>query len=312
MNKRNCPVCDSNETVVIMRFTPELLSEVNETYRLEVLREAVKGKEEFLTYSKCRNCGMVYCENVWDDDTLGKVYSDTIDHTKSKDRILLINKRASLARIWTNILRTLKLLGTEKLGDLRIIDFGCGWGDFLDTAEGYGVNIIGYDTDSKKTALAKERGHIIVEDIDELKSFGPADVVVMFSVLEHLQDVESSLNLVKELLKPGGLFVFSVMDYRSMYIKKNVKRLKNNLPALTKYLNPVEHVNLYNYKAVISTVKKYKFDFVSSDCALCITDFYKMRNSMGAIKFFNWLEWLSTKVIVWAELAITAYVVNKE
>jgi 2-polyprenyl-3-methyl-5-hydroxy-6-metoxy-1,4-benzoquinol methylase len=305
-------VCDGSEAAVIMRFTPELLSEVNSTYRLEVFREAVKGKEEFLTYSKCRICGMVYCENVWDDDTLRKVYSDTIDHVKSKDIILLINKRASLARIWANILRTLKLLGTEKLGDLKIIDFGCGWGDFLDTAEGYGVNIIGYDTDSKKTALATERGHKIVEDIDEVKSFGPVDVVVMFSVLEHLQDVESSLNLVKELLKPRGLFVFSVMDYRSMYIKKNVRRLKNNLPALTKYLNPVEHVNLYNYKAVISTVKNYKFDFVSSDCALSITDFYKMRNSMGAIKFFNWLEWLSTKVIVWAELAITAYVVNKE
>ena len=312
MNKRNCPVCDCSKTVVIMRFTPELLSEVNATYRLEVFKEALKGKEEFLTYSKCRNCGMVYCENVWDDDTLHKVYSETIGHARSKDRILLINKRASLARIWTNILRTLKLLGKEKLGDLKIIDFGCGWGDFLDTAQGHGVSVIGYDADSKKTALAKERGHKIVEDVDELKSFGPVDVVVMFSVLEHLQDVKNSLNLVKELLKPGGLFVFSVMDYRSIYIKKNVNRLKNNLPALTKDLNPVEHVNLYNYKAVMRTVKKYNFDFLSSDNVLCLTDFYKMRNSMGAVRFFNWVEWLSTKVIVWAELAVTSYVVNKQ
>jgi 2-polyprenyl-3-methyl-5-hydroxy-6-metoxy-1,4-benzoquinol methylase len=295
-----------------MRFTPELLSEINATYCSELFKEAVKRKEEFLTYSKCRNCGMVYCENVWDDDTLHKVYSDTIGHAKSKDKILLINKRASLARIWTNILRTLKLLGTEKLGNLKIIDFGCGWGDFLDTANGHGVSVIGYDEDSKKTALAKERGHKIVEDVDELKSFGPVDVVVMFSVLEHLQDVKYSLNLVKELLKPGGLFVFSVMDYRSIYIKKNVKRLKNNLPALTKDLNPVEHVNLYSYKAVMRTVKKYNFDFLSSDNVLCLTDFYKMRNNMRAVKFFNWVEWLSTKVIVWAELAVTSYVVNKE
>jgi len=312
MNKRNCPVCDWAEAVVIMRFTPELLSEINLTYRLEVFKEALKGKEEFLTYSKCRNCGMVYCENVWDDETLRKVYSDTIDHARSKEGILLINKRASLARIWTNILRTLKLLGTEKLGDLKIIDYGCGWGDFLDTAQGYGVNVIGYDTDSKKTALAKERGHTIVEDIDELKSFGPVDVVVMFSVLEHLQDVKCSLNLVKELLKPGGLFIFSVMDYRSVYIKKNVNWLKKNLPALTKNFNPVEHVNLYDYKSVMRTVKKYNFDFVASDNVLCLTDFYKMRNSMGAVRFFNWVEWLSTKIIVWAELSITAYVVNKE
>lgn len=43
MNKRNCPVCEGSEAVVIMRFTPELLSEVNATYRLEVFREAVKG-----------------------------------------------------------------------------------------------------------------------------------------------------------------------------------------------------------------------------------------------------------------------------
>jgi len=171
---------------------------------------------------------------------------------------------------------------------------------------------VGYDLDSEKTELAKERGHKIVEDINELKSFGPVDVVVMFSVLEHLQEVQYSLNLVKELLKRGGLFVFSVMDYRSMYIKKNVNRMKKNLPALTKNFNPVEHVNLYDYKAVMRTMKKYNFDFVSSDNVLCLTDFYRMRKSMGPVRFFNWVEWLSTKIIVWAELGITAYVVNKE
>lgn len=46
MNKRNCPVCGSNRADVIMRFTPELLAEVNPTYRLEILKEAVKGKEK--------------------------------------------------------------------------------------------------------------------------------------------------------------------------------------------------------------------------------------------------------------------------
>lgn len=312
MNKRNCPVCDSTEAGVIMRFTPELLSEINPTYRLEVFKDAVRGKEEFLTYSKCRNCGMVYCENIWDDDILCKVYVDSIDHTQNKDGILLINKRLSLARIWTNILRTLKLLGKEKLGDLKIIDFGCGWGDFLDTVQGYGVNAVGYDLDSDKTELATERGQRIVGDIDELKSFGPVDVVVMFSVLEHLQDVKNSLKLVKELLKKGGLFVFSVMDYRSIYIKRNVNRLKNNLPTLTRNLNPVFHVNIYDYKSVMRTIKNNNFDFVSTDSVLSLTDFYKMRNNMWPVRFFNWVEWLSTKVLLWTELGMAVYVVNKE
>ena len=312
MNKRNCPVCDRSEAAVIMRFTPELLSEINPTYYLEEFKNTIRGKEDFLTYSKCRNCGMVYCEYMWDNDTLRRIYVDTVDHYMNKEEILLINKRLSLARIWTNILRTLKLLGKEKLGDLKIIDFGCGWGDFLDTVQGYGVDAVGYDLDSDKTELATERGQRIVGDIDELKSFGPVDVVIMLSVLEHLQDVKYSLNLVKELLKKGGLFVFSVMDYRSIYIKRNVKRLKNNLPTLTRNLNPVFHVNIYDYKSVMRTIKNYDFDFVSTDNVLSFTDFYKMRNSMLPVRFFNWVEWLTTKVIVWSELGMAAYVVNKE
>ena len=153
MNKRNCPVCDSLEARIIMRFTPELLSEVNPTYRLEELKKAVKGKEESLTYSKCRNCGMIYCQNVLDDNTLSKVYGDTIDHVKSKDKTLLIGKRLSLVRIWANILRMLKLLGKEKLEGLKIIDYGCGWGDFLDVAQGSGVSVMGYDGDRKMQRL---------------------------------------------------------------------------------------------------------------------------------------------------------------
>jgi len=312
MNKRNCPVCDQSEAGVIMRFTPEILSEINPTYNLEAFKNIIEGKEEFLTYSKCSNCGMVYCEYIWDDEILHRIYVDTVDHSRNKDEILLISKRVSLVRIWANILRTLKLLGKEKLGDLKIIDFGCGWGDFLDTVQGYGVEAVGYDLDSDKTELATERGHKIVGHIDELKSFGPVDVVVMLSVLEHLQDVKNSLNLVKELLKKGGLFVFSIMDYRSIYIKRNVNRLKKELPVLTRNLNPIFHVNIYDYKSVMRTIKNNNFDFVSTDNVLSLTDFYKMRKSMCPIKFFNWVEWLSTKVIVWAELGMAAYVVNKE
>ncbi len=312
MNKRNCPVCDGSEAVVIMRFTPELLSEINPTYDFEEFKNIIKGKEEFLTYSKCRNCGMVYSEYIWDDDILCKVYEDALDHTQNKEGILLINKRISLARIWANILRTLKLLGKDKLEDLKIIDFGCGWGDFLDMVQGYGVSAVGYDLDSERTKSVTEHGQRIVGDIEELKSFGPVDVVVMLSVLEHLQDVKYSLNLVKELLKKGGLFVFSVMDYRSIYIKRNVNCLKRNLPILTRYLHPIYHLNIYDYSAVLRTMKNYNFDFISSGNVLSLTDFYKMRDSMRAVRFFNWVEWLSTKVIVWAELGMVAYVVNKE
>jgi len=301
MNKRNCPVCGSNESRIIMRFTPESLADINPDYRLDKFEKAMKGKGHLLAYSKCKKCKMIYCDNTWDDVTLREVYENTIDHAKSKERILSIQKRLWLTRIWRNILRTLKLSGKEKFEDLKIIDYGCGWGDFPDVVQGFGVNAMGYDADSKKIELLRQRGQKIANDVDKLRSFHPVDVFVMISVLEHLQDVEYILNLAKELLKRDGLLVFFVMDYRSRYIKRNVNRLKNYLPALTRALNPVEHVNVYDYKSTLATLKEYDFDFISTDNVLYLTDFFMMRNSIMLIKFFNWIEQLSTKFITWKE-----------
>lgn len=107
-------MCDSNEADVIMRFTPELLSAVNQTYILWELKKAVKGKENLLTYSKCKRCNMIYCQNMWDDLTLRQVYQNTIDHVKSKNKILSLQKRLELTRFWNNILRILTF--SEKKG----------------------------------------------------------------------------------------------------------------------------------------------------------------------------------------------------
>jgi 2-polyprenyl-3-methyl-5-hydroxy-6-metoxy-1,4-benzoquinol methylase len=295
-----------------MRFTPELLAEVNPTYRLEIFKKAVKGKENFLTYSECRKCKMIYCENLWDDLTLEQVYHDTIDHVRSKDKILSLKKRIGLIRIWNDILRLLTLSGKKRLNSLKIVDYGCGWGDFLDVVQGYGVDVLGYDEDTIKIELPKERGHNIATSIDELYSFGPIDVFVMNSVLEHLQDVEYIFKLAKGVLNTNGLLVIGVMDYRPKYIMKNVDKLKGNLPALTKNLNQVENLNIYDYKSVSSTMKRYNFNFISTGAALYITDTFLVRNSMLILKAVNKIESLSAKIITGKELGINVYAVMQK
>ena len=97
------------------------------------------------------------------------------------------------------------------------------------------------------------------------------------------------------------------MDYREGYIQKNVKRLMNNLPALTKNLNPIEHVNVYNYDSVMATLKRYSFDIISTGFVLYLTDTILTRNSKNIIKLFNYLEKLSSKLINSRELGITVF-----
>lgn len=307
MRKRTCPVCNSSDANILMKFTPELLASVNPTYNLHVLKNVLNGIEKYITYSRCRKCKMIYCEYIWDDKTLKGIYDEGIDHHLSKQKILSIEKRIALIRLWTNILRVLKLNGRKYLGDLKVLDFGCGWGDFIDVVNGSGVDVIGFDGDSKKTTLPKRRGHRIAESIEELKAFGHVDVFVMISVLEHLQDIDFILKLCKELLKKNGLLVFTVMDYREGYIQKNAKRLGCNQAALTKNLNPIEHVNVYDYDSVMRTLKKYNFSFISTGTVLYFTDTILTRNSKSFINLFNFFEKISSKLITDRELGITVF-----
>ena len=90
-NIRNCPVCGLNDARVIMRFTPEQLCKSNLSYSLEKFKKALDGQENGLAYSKCDNCGMIYCEKIWDKATLNRIYSDVIDHSMSKEKIITRN-----------------------------------------------------------------------------------------------------------------------------------------------------------------------------------------------------------------------------
>jgi len=263
-----------------------------------------------MTYSRCLNCKMVYCETIWDDDLLRNVYEKVIDHRKSRAGTLSIATRIWRLEIWANILRILFLSGRKELANLKLIDYGCGWGDFLDVVNGYGIDVIGYEVDRIKIEHLRERGHPVAVEIAELKSFGPFDVFVMLSVLEHLQDPGSALRLAKELLKPNGLLVLSVMDYRSKYIEKNARRLRRGLPPLTRNLNPVEHVNVFDYNSLMSLLKRYDFKLIATGLSLRATNLPGMRNRMSFIRCVNVVERFAAKIVRQKELPITAYSAN--
>ncbi len=308
---RDCPVCGVTDASMVMKFTPEQLCKINSSYSLEKFKRALVGLENRLYYSRCHNCGMIYCEKTWDKVTLNMIYDDVIDHSSSKDKISLVNKRLSLASMWLNILRVEKLFGRQKLDNFKIIDFGCGWGDLLDMVDGYGVSVMGYDEDSAKTESSVNSKHSIAANIAELKLFGPVDVVVMNSVLEHLQDVDKHMKTVKQLIKPDGLFVFAVTDYRAGFIKKNIRKLNKNCPALTKNLNPIEHVNIYNYNSAMASLERYAFDFVATGNVLRIANCFNLKN-MSVVRIFNALERLSAKLLTRKEMYITVFAKNRK
>ena len=95
-----------------------------------------------------------------------------------------------------------------------LLDVGCATGNFLHEMAARGIwRVEGVEPSAEAAGYARERFQLSVHEGRlaevglEAQSF---DVVTMWNVLEHLHDPMADLKAVERILRPGGLFVFSI------------------------------------------------------------------------------------------------------
>jgi len=95
-----------------------------------------------------------------------------------------------------------------------VLDVGCGDGLFLLAAKRRGIAATGVDVSSRACADARAQygvhtvpGNLLEPDLAIADRY---EVIVMNHVLEHLTRPLSYLDRVRELLQPGGVFVFEI------------------------------------------------------------------------------------------------------
>ena len=103
-------------------------------------------------------------------------------------------------------------------GTGKLLDVGCGNGDFLARMKGHGWDVQGIEPDPAGAAVARERGLVVTAGILAEGTFQPAsfDVVTMSHVLEHLPDPIQTLRACRQLLRPGGKLVALTPNVESL------------------------------------------------------------------------------------------------
>jgi ubiquinone/menaquinone biosynthesis C-methylase UbiE len=156
-----------------------------------------------------------------------------------------------------NLQKRLKLIVgfTESSPSARILDCGCGAGEYVINLQERGLNAWGIEYNGVKVKKYHEgKGYfldrIIVGDAQEIPfSEQIFDYVLVNEVLEHIPDDGRALNEIYRILKPGGLLLlfspnrFYPFETHGVILKGANKRLPFYLPFIP-YI-PLEIGNLF-------------------------------------------------------------------
>lgn len=103
------------------------------------------------------------------------------------------------------------------LDGLKVLDFGCGTGKLTEKIADAAASVVGVDTSTKMIAVLRQKsipnltplaGDISSVPITQHPALkGDFDLVVASSVCAFVDDFESTLLVLKSLLKDGGTFI---------------------------------------------------------------------------------------------------------
>jgi predicted TPR repeat methyltransferase len=119
---------------------------------------------------------------------------------------------------WDSPKRAQKLVEQYITNGSKVLDLGTGTGQVVKGYAEKGATIIGLDHDAEMLALTQQvtgdAGLMRQADINQLLPIedlvNQIDVAQAIGVLEFANDLDSVMTQVKESLKPGGVFVFTI------------------------------------------------------------------------------------------------------
>jgi 2-polyprenyl-3-methyl-5-hydroxy-6-metoxy-1,4-benzoquinol methylase len=222
---RVCPVCDSNDEIEI--FTKE------------------GGR-----YVKCNACDMVYLNPVFTDAAIKDYYES--NHTEQSEVV-----ESDTDSFYVNLYNGgLDNIQKESSSITNILDIGCSSGAFLDLARKRDFNTFGIELNQIEYKFAKEKGHIVHNDLLENITFNEKfDAVTLWDVFEHLNDGEFYLNKIQKVLSDNGVIFLQVPNSDSLAAK--ILREQCNM------YDGLEHVNLYGVKQIEMLANKCNLEVLS-------------------------------------------------
>lgn len=131
--------------------------------------------------------------------------------------------------------------------DAKIIDIGCGTGGNIQLLNKYYDNVTGFDNNEIAIKYCQDKGlkNLVRGELPDLNMIedNSIDLILLFDVLEHVENDNFSLSVLKNKLKTGGYILLTVPAFSFLWSQHdedfhhkrryNLKQIKKMLESLS-------------------------------------------------------------------------------
>ena len=181
----------------------------------------IKLKDYFLTNEEfeiieCDECKLLFTNPGPTPDRIGDYYKSEnyLSHNEEKKGIF--------AEIYNyvkkiNIKNKYKIAVGNLHSEIRILDIGCGVGDFLLYAKENGCNTTGIEPSENARKIAEKKLNCKILSPEELENIpdNSFDIITMWHVLEHVADLKTEIQHLQRILKKDGRLILALPNYKS-------------------------------------------------------------------------------------------------
>ena len=235
-----CPWCKSEDTHPYLEVKDLFLS------------------QETFAVLQCDHCGLLFTDPRPDAEHIGAYYEsdEYLSHQE--------NKKGFVPKIYERV-KTINLKNKRKMAlqgitSGRSLDIGCGVGDFLRVVKDSGWEVAGIEPSVTAQSIAAKRLGFTPLAPSEASTLADAsfDVITMWHVLEHVDDLHGQVDSLVRLLKPGGRLVIALPNYQSY----DATFYQAHWAAW----DVPRHLNHFNRDFLVSTLSGFGFKHIDTQC----------------------------------------------
>jgi len=233
-----CILCGSNNKTVLVsrKYTDQsVFSFLNNYYNGRISKKYLA--DSIYQVVKCDECGFIWQSYVLNDNGMKKLYSKWITNEQSIVKKLYAD--IGLFKSYADQVQEISVLLGKKPIDIKVLDFGMGWGFWSLMAKAHGYDSYGYELSSDRLKYAARNGIKVIKKFNKNMTF---DFINSNQVFEHVFDPVDYLKKLAKLLKSGGIIRVSVPngdEVEKMIFDSNWKAGKNSI-------HPLEHINCFS------------------------------------------------------------------